>query len=407
MTYLIRTAKDSEWDEIYQIIADAFNDSGDEGNSAEEHGVWEAERSFVAELDGAIAGHAAAFTRNLAVPGASVPASHVTMVSVGATHRRQGLLTRMITEIHAQAIDRGEPLAVLWASEGKIYQRYGYGLAAQRAFLDGRSADIVLRRPPADDGGRVIAAPITSTEVFGPIFDAAAADRPGWSSRDERWWAYRLSDIPDRRAGATTLRAVVHEDASGHRDGYLLWRVKADWTHNGPNGQVRIHELITTTPAAYQALWQFALSVDLTRNVSCDCGSVDEPILFLATEPRAITARLGDSLWVRILDLPAALTARRYAAPVDVVLEVADVRIPANQGRWHLVGSAGHATCEPTEAPADLAMDIHALGSAYLGGTALATLAAGGAVREIHAGTLAAASVALGWHRPPSSLEIF
>lgn len=407
VTYQIRTSRPDDWDAIFDVMAGAFHEPAEPEFNAMERLVFEADRSVVAERDGEIAGHAAAFTRDLAIPGGTVAAAHVTMVSVGATHRRQGLLTRMIAEVHAVAAARREPIAVLWASEGQIYQRYGYGLAAQKLILEGRSRDVVWRHPLATDSGRLRGASVTSPDAFRAVYESVWSTRPGWSNRNEAGWQYLLTDIPSRREGATGLQAVTHEDASGQTDGYLIWRVKSDWDSAGPNGQVRIEELVAATPEAYRMLWQFALSVDLTRRFFLFISAPDEPFRFLVTEPRAIQSKLSDALWLRILDLPAALAARRYAAAVDVVIEVTDERFPANHGRWHLVGSPDHAVCTPTDAPADLALDVHSLGAAYLGGTSLATLAAAGEVHEVRPGTLASASIAFGWHRPPSAIELF
>jgi predicted acetyltransferase len=200
---------------------------------------------------------------------------------------------------------------------------------------------------------------------------------------------------------------VVHEDVTGALDGYMLWRVKGEWDEGGPKGNVLIRELIATNPIAYRSLWEFALSVDLTRSFRHGFAATDEPLQFMVTEPRRLQAKIGDALWVRVLDVPKALEARRYAAPVDVVLDVSDPHVAANNGRWHLIGSPEKAVCTATDAPADLTVEVSALGAAYLGGTSLATLATGGRVQEMRADTLAAASTAFGWTRHPSAIEVF
>ncbi len=124
-------------------------------------------------------------------------------------------------------------------------------------------------------------------------------------------------------------------------------------------------------------------------------------------EPRRLGATLADGLWVRVIDVPGALTARRYPAPVDVVLEVADPLLSANAGRWRLSGGPDGADCAPTQDAADLALDVTDLGAVYLGGTGLGALAAAGRVRELRRGALAATDAALRWHRAPVSIEVF
>ena len=147
MNYDVRKAIDCDFDEIATVLFEAFNDDFDEEESGSEREVFEPDRTVVATLDGSIAGVAAAYTRSLTIPGGAVPAAHVTMVSVGATHRRRGLLTRMITNLHETAGALGEPVAVLWASEARIYQRYGYGLASRVLTVDGRTTEFSLLDP--------------------------------------------------------------------------------------------------------------------------------------------------------------------------------------------------------------------------------------------------------------------
>jgi predicted acetyltransferase len=67
--------------------------------------------------------------------------------------------------------------------------------------------------------------------------------------------------------------------------------------------------------------------------------AVDDPLLLdLLAEPRVARAALRDGLHVRLVDLPAALAGRRYAAELDVVLAVQDPRCPWNTGSWRLTG---------------------------------------------------------------------
>ncbi len=228
----------------------------------------------------------------------------------------------------------------------------------------------------------------------------------GWSSRSDAWWSYVLEDKPESRAGATARHALLYETADGVQ-GYAIWRSKAQWDH-GPAGEVMIRELVAATPEAYAELWRFMFSVDLTRTVEHWSVALDEPLLHMVTEPRRLGARVSDALWVRITDLPAALTARRYRTPLDVVLDVDDALLPDNAGRWHLsTGPDGVATCVPTDRDADVACDVADLGAVYLGGTALGELAAAGRVRELRPGTLAPAATAFSWHRQPSATEVF
>jgi predicted acetyltransferase len=401
----IRAAADDDWPAVFRLMMTAFHDGVDEEWERIERGVFEPDRSLVVEDGDRMVGHACVLTRDLTVPGAVVPAAHVSMVSVAPTHRRRGLLTRLMHRQLAEVAEGGEPVAVLWASEGRIYPRFGYGLASQRVSY---TVDIrEVRLPEPTEPGRLrIEPPAEALPQLRRVYESVAPGRPGWSSRDDRWWAYRLADPAGRRRGATERRATLHEGAAGV-DGYALWRSKGNWGAGGPEGEVSVDEVVATTPDAYLALWRFLISIDLTRSARLWLGGPDEPLLHLANEPRRLGATLGDGLYVRIVDLPAALAARRYAAPVDLVIEVTDRLLPGNAGRWRLTADPEKATCTRTEQPADLACDITELGAAYLGGTPLAALAAAGRVRAPRPEALAAASTGFGWHRAPSAIEIF
>jgi predicted acetyltransferase len=152
------------------------------------------------------------------------------------------------------------------------------------------------------------------------VFDQVHRERPGWSSRDEKWWAHVTADVKEDRHGATALRVALHEGIDGIDgiDGYMLWQVKPDGGVT-PGGTVIVREMVAANPEAYRALWQHALSVDLTRRATIGFAAIDEPLIHLVNEPRALQPRLADALWVRILSVPDALQARwrRRAGPLD------------------------------------------------------------------------------------------
>jgi predicted acetyltransferase len=403
----IRVGTADDWDAISDLLGYAFHETIDQETRDREASVFEPERSLVADDAGAVVGHAAAYTRELTVPGGPVPAAFVTLVGVAPTHRRQGLLGRMMRRQLAEVAEAGrEPIAVLWASEGAIYPRYGYGLATQRLSLDVALREI---RPPqtpmvADARLRLIE-PADAIADLAKVYEQLRADRPGYASRDDRWWRAILADPASDRNGATALHGVVHDTPQGPT-GYALWRTKSGWDI-GPQAEVRVREVLAADPATYAALWRFLLSIDLTRTAKFSFAALDEPLTHMVDEPRHLGARVLDGLWVRVVDVPGALASRRYAADVDVVLDVTDPLLPRNTGRWRLTGGPGGAACTATDHPADLVCTALELGAAYLGGPSLAALAAAGRVRELTPGALAAASAAFGWHRLPSAVEVF
>jgi predicted acetyltransferase len=393
---------EDDWPAMWQLDGRTFLQAVDDDAAQLHLGVIEFPRALVARREGEIVGNSGIYTRQLAVPGAVVDAAHVTLVSVASTARRQKVLTRMMDTLFEGAMAAGEPIAVLWASEGRIYQRFGYGLATQRLRVTVPTREVRVAGSPS--GGVIRERPVDELrDAMVKVYDELFPQRPGWSSREQRHWDFRLADPPSWRGGGAPLRTVVHEGPSGV-DGYALFRTQEHWHDGGPDGEVQVRELVATNPTATAGLWRFLCDIDLTRRVT---ASADHAVLYLVDEPRQLQPRWGDGLWVRLLDLPAALAARRYAAPVDVVLSVTDTRLPANAGRWRLTGSPDSAACAPTTDEPDLALDVKELGAAYLGGTPLASLAAAGLVDELTPGALARTSTAFGWWVPPSMTEVF
>jgi predicted acetyltransferase len=406
----LRTAVADDWDTISMLLGLVFHVTDEKAMRGVEGSVFEPERAIVAEDGDLIVGHAAAFTRELTVPGAILPAAHVTLVGVAPTHRRRGLLTRMMhRQLEEIAAAGREPIAVLWASETKIYPRYGYGMAAQRLEADIMTREVKLADPPglpAPDGTLRLVRPAEAIPDLAKVYEQMRASRIGWSSRDDRWWRFVLSDEPSKREGATPLHGVVYDTPHGPA-GYAVWRTESHWDDHGPDAKVRVREVVATDPAAYLVLWRFLLTLDLTRTASVPFLALDEPLQHLVDEPRRLGARAKDSLWVRIVDLPKALAARRYVTGVDVVLDVQDPLLKQNTGRWRLTGGPDGATCTRTDDPADLSCTVLELGAAYLGGVTPAALAAAGRIRELTPGSLTAASTAFGWHRMPNPTEVF
>jgi predicted acetyltransferase len=266
--------------------------------------------------------------------------------------------------------------------------------------------EVRLTLPPAR--GRLREArPAGLRDRLVKLYDEVYPGRPGWSERAQRHWDHRLADVKEWRSGGTELRAVVHEGDDGVADGYALWRAEGRWNDTGPDGEVRVVEYVATNPEAYAALWGFLMGVDLTRTVHLWQASPDDPLLYAVSDPRRLDARVADALWVRVLDVPAALSARRYAIDVDIVLEVTDAMLPGNAGRWRLTGSPGGATCVSTVDEPDLSCDVRVLGATYLGGTPLGSLAATGQVVEHTPGAVVRAGLALRWHTAPSAPEVF
>ncbi|MGH3717042.1 MAG: GNAT family N-acetyltransferase [Micromonosporaceae bacterium] len=401
----MRPIAEAEWPAYWRNILHTFHDDWNDQVSEFERSTFEYDRSLaIFDGDAAVA-TTGIFSRELTVPGAVLPAAHVTMVSVAQAYRRQGLLNRMMRRQLSDIAAGPEPIAVLWASEEAIYGRYGYGAASYQMAVEADTREV--RLPAGDAPGRLRqVAPKDVAEDLSRVYEEVRAVQPGISSRQDPWWTYRLTDLEQWRKGATERRCVVYE-VDGTITGYALWRGKKSWDHAGPNGEIQVEELMSGDLAGRMALWRFLFDIDLSRKVSGWNVPVDEPLFQLIDAPRRLTPRYGSALFVRVVDLPAALAARRYAAPVELVFEVADPLLPDNAGRWRLQGGPEKATCERTDAPADLALDVRELGAAYLGGTGIGSLARAGLVTEHRAGAVAEAHAAFGWPVAPYAPEVF
>lgn len=404
--YTLRTGTAEDFAETNLLLQEVFHETWDDDAAETERIIFEPDRTtYAIAPDGSVAGEVGAYTRDMTVPGGSVPCGHVTLVGVRPTHRRRGLLRRMISEQLAEIRERGEPIAALWASEGRIYQRFGYGLAAGRLSLEIDHEVQLNESAPAGESQLRAVAVDQAAELVAKAYEQIRLGRPGTSSRNEAWWRKTFRDVPSTRDGATPLKVTVHEGADGV-DGYVIWRVKGDWDHS-PKGQVRLRELTAGNPLAYHALIRFILDIDLTRSVRYGLAATDEPLLHMVNEPRRLNAKLFDGLWVRVTDVPAALAARRYLTPVDVTLGITDPILADNAGAWRLVGDPDSARCTRSDAEPDLLLDVSALGAVYLGGASLAQLAGAGRVRERTPGALARTSAAFGWYCQPAVSETF
>jgi predicted acetyltransferase len=407
----LRPATPEEWGPWLEAMSAAFGETPTEPYLTTPPPVAEMDRSLGLFEGDQVVATAGIYSRTLTVPGGVVPCAAVTWVTVAPTHRRRGVLTEMmrrqLTELHEQ---EREPVAALWASEFPIYGRFGYAPAAYRGGLTGRSERLRLR-PDVDLGtGRV---ELVSREVYQPaaaaLYDAVRRFVPGNLARDERWWDRRLRDLPDHRDGATALRHVLHTETDGTVTGYAAWRMKGTWDDDSgePDGTMIIDEVRASTPAAYASLWKVLLSVDLVRTVKVPMASPDDPLRQLVTDQRALGVRSIDSLWVRLVDVGRALSARRYPAPIDMVFEVRDPFCPWNDGRWHVWGHPAGAFCDRTDRDPDIVLGIEELSAAYLGGTSLATLQAAGRVTEVSPGAITLASTAFYWPVTPWCPEEF
>ncbi|GAS97579.1 uncharacterized protein RMCC_4545 [Mycolicibacterium canariasense] len=350
------------------------------------------------------------YHKKVSLPGgALVPVAAVTGVTVASSHRRRGLLTAMMRHQLEDIRSRGtEALAMLFASETMIYGRFGYGLSSFNAVLSGQVRDLAFRPEVDLGGGTVSEADATALLDTAPaIYDRALAGLPGRMDRTLPWWKYVIADLERRRKGTGGLRFALHHEPDGTASAFAVYRAKPEWTSTGPNGELHVQEVRATNPRAYARMWRFLLEVDLVRSITYDGAAVDERLRYLVADQRALHCEVNDGIFTRLVDVPAALSLRRYAADIDVVLEVDDRFCPWNTGRYRLRGGGDGAECEKTSAPADITISARDLGAVYLGGVNMATLASAGLVGEHTAGAAHRAATAFGWPVAPARPDHF
>ncbi len=407
MAIEIRNITSEEQRAAYEIMAIVFGDSMTEQLYEDEALIAELDRYFAAFDGPVMAGTAASYSFEVTVPGGGrLPMAGVTNVGVVATHRRQGLLRQMMTVLMDQAVERGEPIAGLTASESSIYRRFGYGIAARQRRVELESGRGEFLVPPRSGGVVRMATEGEGAKVMPTIWDQVGAVRPGWVTRTELWWELQARDRETWRDGASCRRILIHEGAGGP-DGYATYRMKNEWKDGLPQMQARIIELVALDPEVEAALWRFLLDLDLVIEVNANSVAVDLPIVHRLVEPRRFKLRRErDHLWLRLLDIRACLRARAYDESGTVVLEVHDGS-RSGGGRFRLDASADGASCERTSESADLTLDVADLGAAYLGGTRVDHLAAAGLVDEHTPGAIASATRLLAWPLAPWCLNDF
>jgi predicted acetyltransferase len=362
-------------------------------------GEWDAERTWGVRDRGRWVATLGTVPHSLTVPGGvsgtlDLQADGVTAVTVAATHRRRGLLRRMITSSLAAAKERGDAVSMLIAAEWPIYGRYGYAPAALTANFD---LDPRRATPPPADPARVRS--IDAAELFGlapAIFDAARRHRPGQVDRRGSWWARRLGQ-EGWKVTESNPNWVVHEGPDGP-DGLLGWHPTRDFDLTGPLAHIDVDDFVTSSDQAYIGLWTYLCGIDAVDRVTLHERMVDEPIRWLLRDGRGLAQTYaGDFLWIRLLDVPAALAARRYATAGRVVLDVVDDAAGTyGAGRVLLDTDGVEVSCTRTDEAPDLRLDQRVLASIYLGGHRLRTLASAGLVEEVTPGAIDLVDVMFG-----------
>ncbi|MER5767476.1 GNAT family N-acetyltransferase [Streptomyces sp. NPDC001985] len=381
-----RTIPDEQLDRALDLHYLVFLEKGVEEDTRKRHREALAHCERVGAYEGEeLVGLLGAHPLELSVPGGELPCAGVTFVSVAPTHRRRGVLSGMIAELWRRCAAAGQPLAALWVSESGIYGRFGYE-PATRSYSVEIDTDVPLELRIEPDGRPLRLVPASDAPaLIGPLHAAARAERAGRVARDEFWW--RTHTLPEEDEDSDELsppRVVTIGEPGEEPAGYVFYRTTRD---DEGRGTVHLRELEADSPAVAAALWRFVTSIDLVDKVKAWGRPLDDPLLrIVADRDRVRVTQEFPALWLRTVDVAAALEGRSWSAPLDLVLEVTDTRLPANAGRYRVTakpGEGGHrARVARTGDAADLTLDVRELAALYLGDIDPAELVRAGLVTE-------------------------
>jgi len=385
----IRAITPEEFGAFARAVSIAFGDTERSPEQvAEDARDFAYDRGFAAFDGDTIVATIDGIAFDLTLPGlTTIPVGGITGVGVLPTHRRRGLLRGLMARELDTIAARGEPVAILTASESSIYGRFGFGAATVAATVEIDRRHAAFAHPSPSNGALTLIDYDRAAAILPDLYHHVRLRQPGAITRSPERWTRYLRSFSQPRDGASPMFVVISTAPSGVVEGAAWYRIRQQWDGGLSTGTVLLRELIATTPEAEAALWDFCLNIDLTTTVIAQGRPLDEPLRWQLADPRHLrVTRLTDDLWIRLLDVPVALAARRYAARDRLVFAVRDPFRPATTGHYELVGGPDEATCRRTEDSPDLTLDIADLGTTYLGGTRFGTLLRAGRIVEHVAG---------------------
>lgn len=363
-------------------------------------------RLHAAFEDEEIIGTAGVYPFNLTIPGAELDVAGVTMVGVLPSHRRRGVLRQMMRTQLDDVHERGEPIAILWASEDLIYQRFGYGPAADQTRFDADRDRVAFLHDPGPVGRVKLLSEEERLKVIPSIYDRVRRVTPGMYERSTTWWETHSLYQSERSRDRNGPRFCAIVEIDGVPEAYVTYHIKADWDDDAtPKSRVDVDEAIATSPEATREIWRFVFGIDLVQRVHAWYLPADHPLFLMVQEPRRLRMSHNEILWLRVVDVIRALEARSYATDDSIIFEVEDDFCPWNTGRYRLEGGDGRVV-KTDEAP-ELRMKIAALAAPYLGGFTFSRMAHAGKVEELVDGALVRADRLFATDRAPWCPENF
>ncbi len=369
----VRPIADDEYEQWALSIGRGFGDVPDRATLDLQRRALEPERALATVDGGRAVGGTNAYSLEMVVPGGRLPTAGVDNVSVLPTHRRRGILTKMMQYQLADCRERGEVLAALGASESIIYGRFGYGIAAHREHWTIERSYAAFSVPDVGPGRCRFVDPEEARKLYPRLSDEAYAYRPGYLNFNGPLWDFFLTDPEHHRHGGGPMFHVVYE-ANDSVEGFVAYRINDRTLH--------VLMLTALSIAAHAALWRYCFGVDLmTRTVGWK-RPVDDPLPWMLADARRLNRTIVDDLWLRLVDVRRALEGRRYAQEGRLTLAVLDSFCLWNQVTFELVGGPDGAECAPSTATPDITLSAADLAAAYLSGVTFSTLQRAGRVEE-------------------------
>ncbi len=397
MAIAIRTITREHLPEWVTAAARGFSDHADEELVEASGRLVELDRAFAAFDDGLIVGTTTTRTLGLTIPGGHAQMGYVDEVAVLPTHRRQGILTRMMRAQLEQMHERGEPFAALSASESLIYERFGFGVATWAEQWTIERHHTALRGSPRPSGRFQFIDAATAIQQWPKFQHRVAKTRVGMVPYSPKYWRFELRDVEAQRRSASKFFHVTYvrgDDVAG----MLSYRIRDE--------VVLVVCLLATDSKAEIQLWSYCFGIDLMTRTQAFAQALDSPLPWTLQDPRRLHRSVHDHMWLRLIDVRAALEARRYDIEGNITLSVSDDFCAWNDGVYTL--EAGHegAVCTPTDKPPDLHLTVADLAAVYLGGVSFSTLAEAGRLNASDKSVIGLADRMFRTERAPWFMEL-
>ena len=386
MTIEIRTCTDDEFAAGLSPIWQYFSAEPGEQLVSNFRRILPPDRINAAFDGKEVVGSAGSYPFRMTIPGGPIPIAGITLVGVRPTHRRRGILSKLMKQLLEVAHERSEAIAALWVAEEPIYGRFGCGMASINGEIRIDREHNHFRR----HWDRLAATQVSferALERFPLVYEQVAPRSPGMLSRTRDWWEVRqLFDDEHDRHGAGPLLRVLFE-RKGEPAGYALYRHRTAFIEGRSDSTLEVREAIGIDTAATAGVWRYLFDVDLMAHVHAEYVPIDHPLFFLLAEPRRLRYRAQDGIWIRLVDVESALRARSFASGEKLVLEVVDHFCPWNDGCYRIEdGEVSRA-----KDGADLRLEVRELASVFMGGYSFAQLARAGVLEELRPGGIACA----------------